>query len=412
MLVIGAGVAGMPTAVHLQRCGYKVAVMDPYPPPGGASFGNGGFISPCTFIPSALPGMLRKVPGWLCNPEGPLSIQPSQALQATPWLMQWIRSGRLDRVREITDALYNLHQDSFERWKELLGQASFTDLIRTTGQLLLWDTVEVGRSEELENKLRDERCVPWQRLEGSELRERLPGLSREVVRATFLPRNGYTISPARLIQSLVQRFLRDGGTLVPERALLLLPLDDGSWKVISNIGNHVANMLVLAAGAFSAQLTAPLRIKLPIQVQRGYHVTLPMHFSSPIIPFIHRGRGVGMTPMEDGLRVAGTVEFTSLDSVPNVRRAQILREQAIQVFPNLDTSGLRWWSGDRPSTPDSLPILGPVRDMRNLYLCVGHGHTGMTGGPLSGKVVAQCIAGQPTAVDLKPYSLDRFSGRT
>lgn len=249
---------------------------------------------------------------------------------------------------------------------------------------------------------------PCMQMGGDELRQLLPGLSREAVRGTFLPANGYTISPARHIRSLAERFLRDGGTLVPEHASMLLPQTDGTWRVLSNVGDHAANVLVLAAGAFAAKLVAPLGIKLPLQVARGYHVMLPTQPSTPRIPFIHKGRGIGMTPMEDGLRVAGTLEITTLDCAPDIRREPILHDQAKRLFPNLDVSASRWWAGDRPSTPDSLPILGPVPGTRNLYLCVGHGQTGMTGGAPSGKMVAQNIAGQPTAVDLKPYSLERF----
>ena len=134
-IVIGAGVAGLSTALYLQRAGVAVAVIDPLPPAGGASFGNAGLLSPDTAVPIALPGMLRKVPGWLTDPLGPLSVRPTYFPTALPWLMRWIEAGKLDRVLAISDGMRTLHRDSLTCWQELLGPSLYRELIRPSGQV-------------------------------------------------------------------------------------------------------------------------------------------------------------------------------------------------------------------------------------------------------------------------------------
>src|SRR5580658_8905927 len=131
-IVLGAGVAGLSTALYLQRAGVAVAVIDPLGPAGGASFGNAGLLSPDTAVPIALPGMLRKVPGWLTDPLGPLSVRPSYFPRALPWLLRWIESGRLSRVLAISDAMRALHRETLTCWQELLGPTHYRDLIRPT----------------------------------------------------------------------------------------------------------------------------------------------------------------------------------------------------------------------------------------------------------------------------------------
>jgi len=153
-IVIGAGVAGLSAGLYLQRAGVPVTVVDPSPPAGGASYGNAGMISADTSVPIALPGMLRKVPGWLTDPLGPLAVRPSYLPKALPWLLKWIGAGRMDRVREISDAMRALHRPAFDCWRELLGDQRYYDLVRPVGQVHVWENAEETPSAALERQLR------------------------------------------------------------------------------------------------------------------------------------------------------------------------------------------------------------------------------------------------------------------
>lgn len=407
-IVIGGGVAGLSAALNLLRMGRAVSLIDPLPSPGGASFGNAGLLSADTVVPIALPGMLRQVPGWLADPLGPLSVRPGYLPKAAPWLIRWVLAGRMGRVRQVAAAMRALHVNAFEEWKALLGDASYHDLIRRSGQVQLWDSATETASGRIERGLRAAYGIQAEELGTDDIRQLFPGIARDVVRGLLVPGNGHTVSPPRLVRTLAELFRREGGTVLHERALTLVPEGGGRWMVLTNIGNHRTGTLILAGGAWSGQLLAPLGLRVPLETERGYHVMLPTPSLVLRLPILHKTRSFGMTPMEDGIRVAGTVEIAGLEAAPDVRRATILHDHARRLFPELEAGEPTIWMGHRPSTPDSLPVLGPAPGHPGLFLCFGHSHFGMTGGPPSGRLVAEIAAGRPTFIDPAPYAANRF----
>jgi D-amino-acid dehydrogenase len=409
-LVIGAGVAGLSVALYLQRAGVAVTVIDPSPPAGGASYGNAGMISADTAVPIALPGMLGKVPGWLTDPLGPLSVHPSYFPKALPWLLRWIAASRMPRVLEISDAMRALHRQAFDCWKELLGQQKFYELIRPVGQVHVWEDANESPSAALERQLRERQGIKSEVLGPEDLQQMFPGMSRNVKRGVLVPGNGFTINPQRLVQTLGELLIEAGGEIVAERAMKIIPNGGGTgYAVMTNIGYRAADKIVLAAGAWSQRLLDPLGIKVALETERGYHVMLPSPGVNVKTTISNKSRSFGVTPMEHGLRLAGTVEIAGLEAPPDERRAKVLMENAKTMFPELDTRDYKLWMGFRPSTPDSLPILGEAPGRPGLYFMFGHGHFGMTGSPPSGKLVSQMITGASTGIDPAPYSPNRFT---
>ena len=407
--VIGAGVVGLSTALYLQRSGRDVTIIDPLPPPGGASYGNAGMISADTSVPIALPGMLRKVPSWLTDPLGPLAVRPSYFLKALPWLMRWIAASRMPRVLEISDAMRALHKDAFLCWKELLGPQNFADLVRPAGQVHVWETDAETPGATLERQLRERQGIASQALTSNDLRQMFPGISTAVRRGVLVPGNGYTVSPQRIVQTLHRLFLEAGGRVVPENVMKIMPREGGGYDLMTNVGFHTAQQIVVAAGAWSVRLLKPLGVSVPLETERGYHVMLPTPNVSLTTTLSNKSRSFGVTPMEQGLRVAGTVEIAGLDAPPDERRAKALLANVRTMFPDVNTDGHRFWMGFRPSTPDSLPIVGEVAGRPGLFLAVGHGHFGMTGGPPSGRLLSQLINHQPTAFNAAAYGPQRFA---
>jgi len=406
--VIGAGVVGLSTALYLRRSGRDVTIIDPLPPPGGASYGNAGMISADTSVPIALPGMLRKVPSWLTDPLGPLAVRPSYFPKALPWLMRWIAASRMPRVLEISDAMRALHKDAFLCWKELLGPQNFADLVRPAGQVHVWETDAETPGAALERQLRDRQGIASQALTSDDLRQMFPGISTAVRRGVLVPGNGYTVSPQRIVQTLHRLFLEAGGRVVPENVMKIMPREGGGYDLMTNVGFHTAQQIVVAAGAWSVRLLKPLGVSVPLETERGYHVMLPTPNVSLTTTLSNKSRSFGVTPMEQGLRVAGTVEIAGLDAPPDERRAKALLANVRTMFPDVNTDGHRFWMGFRPSTPDSLPIVGEVAGRPGLFLAVGHGHFGMTGGPPSGRLLSQLINHQPTAFNAAAYGPRRF----
>ena len=409
IVVIGAGVVGLSTALYLRRSGRDVTIIDPLPPPGGASYGNAGMISADTSVPIALPGMLRKVPSWLTDPLGPLAVRPSYFPKALPWLMRWIAASRMPRVLEISDAMRALHKDAFLCWKELLGPQNFADLVRPAGQVHVWETDAETPGAALERRLRERQRIASQALTSDDLRQMFPGISTAVRRGVLVPGNGYTVSPQRIVQTLHRLFLEAGGRVVPENVMKIMPREDGGYDLMTNVGFHTAQQIVVAAGAWSVRLLKPLGVSVPLETERGYHVMLPTPNISLTTTLSNKSRSFGVTPMEQGLRVAGTVEIAGLDAPPDERRAKALLANVRTMFPDVNTNGHRFWMGFRPSTPDSLPIVGEVAGRPGLFLAVGHGHFGMTGGPPSGRLLSQLINHQPTAFNAAAYGPQRFA---
>ncbi len=407
-IVIGGGVAGLSAALNLLRMGRTVSLIDPLPSPGGASFGNAGLISANTVVPVALPGMLRKVPGWLADPLGPLAVRPSYLPKAAPWLTRWIAAGRMSRVNAVSNAMRALHASAFDDWRTLLGDGLYRDLIRQTGQVQLWDEAEETATARIERELRTRHGIEAQALGADDIRQMFPGIARDVTRGLLVPGNGHTVSPPRIVRTLAELFRAEGGTILHERALKLIPEAGGGWMVMTNVGNHRAGAVVLAAGAWSGQLLSPLGVRVPLESERGYHAMLRGPSVDLRLPILHKSRAFGMTPMEEGIRVAGTVEIAGLDAAPDERRATILHTHAQKLFPGLQSEPPKLWMGHRPSTPDSLPVLGPVARHPGLFLCFGHSHFGMTGGPPSGKLVAHLVAGRPPPIDPAPFAPTRF----
>jgi glycine/D-amino acid oxidase-like deaminating enzyme len=408
IIVIGAGVAGLCAALYLRRAGRGVAVVDPLPPGSSASFGNAGLISADTAIPIALPGMLRKVPGWLTDRLGPLSVDPLYFPKALPWLLRWIEAGRMPRVLQISDAMRALHRTTFDCWKELLGQTRFYELIRPVGQVHVWESEVETPAAALERSLRERQGINAEPLSADDLRQLFPGINRSVARGMLIPGNGFTVNPHRLVATLGELLVEAGGTILSERAMKIIPDGTGGYTVMTNTGWRKAAKVVVAAGAWSRQLLDPLGVRIPLETERGYHAMLTSPGLELKLPISNKSRAFGVTPMEHGLRVAGTVEIAGLHAPPKEARAKVLLEHIRSMFPNVDTREHRFWMGYRPSTPDSLPVLGEAPGRANLFLALGHGHFGMTGAPPSGRMISGLILGKPLEIDIGPYTPTRF----
>ncbi|MBL25462.1 MAG: hypothetical protein CMM48_16380 [Rhodospirillaceae bacterium] len=408
ILVIGAGAAGMCSALFLQRDGHRVTVIDRDAPGKGCSFGNAGFLSPGTSTPKATPNMLRQVPGWLTDPSGPLKVRASYALKAAPWLWQYIRAGRPQVIAEGMTALLGLHENVFDLYGELVDTS---DIIRRLGQLHLFESDAAFTYAQKTNIRRRERGITVDELDADEARQIVPEIGPDVRHALFFPDNGHLVSPFKLVSALAEKFVADGGTVLCDE-IRKLSLQDG--KVIRVEGKTQKlspDHIVLSAGAWSANLAAQLGDRIPLESQRGYHLELTQPGAMPKIGLQSVERKFTITPMESGLRLAGTAEFAGLDAGPDYRRADVLFEHAKKLLPDITRhadGGDRHWMGHRPCIPDSLPVIDRATNANNVHYAFGHGHTGMSGSPMTGKLVSDLVAGRPTGIDTDPFRLSRF----
>lgn len=403
--VIGAGVAGMCAALFLQRDGHKVTVLDRNDPGSGCSYGNAGFISPGTSTPKATPNMLRQAPRWLFDDNGPLKVRPGYALKAAPWLWQYIRAGRPAVIAEGIKALSALHEHVFALYDEL---ADTRDLIRHMGQIHIFETDAAFAYAQSINIRRRERGIEVEEISLDEAKQLAPGLGPKVRHAMFFPDNGHTVSPQGLVAALADRFAADGGRILTED-VEGLEVEDGKAVIRTDAGRHAPEHIVISAGAWSGRLAKMLGDDLPFESQRGYHLELVDPGAMPTVGISATERKFAITPMEGGLRLAGTAEFAGLDAAPDYRRSDALFENAKQILPDLKRGDDRKWMGHRPCFPDSLPVIDAATKVGNVHYAFGHGHTGMSGSPMTGKLTADLIAGRPPSIDPTPFRATRFS---
>jgi glycine/D-amino acid oxidase-like deaminating enzyme len=406
-VVVGAGIVGTLAALHLQRLGRRTVLIDRDEPGMGCSYGNGGAISPDLCVPVALPGMLRRLPGWFRDPLGPLVVRWQTLPSALPWLVRWVRAGRMDRVEALARALRALHGPSLERYEQLLGPDRA--LIERTGQLYVWRNPSAGPTEALARGLRERNGVETRALDAAAIRAIDPQLAPHFTRGLFFPDNGHTVNPLRLVQTLVGRFAQAGGRVLRDEVLDFERGDGRVGGVRLASGTVLdASAVVVATGMDGAAFARRLGDRVALQAERGYHVMLPEPRVRPRVKVSNRDHMFGLTPMEHGVRIAGTVEITSPDAPVNERRAWGLLELAKRMYPGLDGEGATIWMGCRPSTPDSLPVIGPARRAPNVVYAFGHGHAGLTGAPLSAELVAYWLGAAGAPIDPAPYLPERF----
>jgi len=413
VVVIGAGIVGLCCATYLQRDGHKVVVVDPGGPGEGTSYGNAGGLNGSSIVPVAMPGVLAKVPHWLLDPGGPLSIRLRYLPTLLPWLYRFVRAGRPDLVRAQARALRGLLAPTVDMHRELAASIGAADLIQRSGLVIVYRGEAGFAADTAAMRLRAEHGVKIDELNQDELRQMEPTLSPVYTRARFISENGYVRNPLRLSRALAEALVANGGEIRRERAEGFAFADGKVEAVLTNIGRIPAGTVVLAAGAHSKKLAAQLGEKVPLDTERGYHAMIKAPEIAPRLPIMDAEAKFVATPMEEGLRLAGTVEFAGLEAPPDWRRARVLLRHGQAMFPGLPPTvaddRVALWMGFRPSMPDSLPVIGPTRRYANAFLAFGHGHVGLIGAPMTGRVIADLIAGRPPAIDVAPFSSSRFA---
>ena len=411
VVIIGAGIIGACCASYLQRQGARITLIDRQPPgdEGAASFGNAGSLSPSSVVPTPAPGMLRKAPGWLLSRDGPLTIRWSYFPRLLPWLIRFVRAGDDEaHLRRAAAALATLHAPTVGFHSQLAREAGVPELVAPVEYLYIYGTEASYANAEREWAMRREHGADFEVLGPGKLREAEPDLASHYVRGVRIEDQGRTLNPGRLVRAYVDRVIANGGEL---RRAEVTDLDVRANRVVAALtgdGTVEGDVFVLSGGAFSRRLTDRLGLGLPLDTERGYHVTCP----NPGITVSHTVMEADFkfvaNPMAMGVRFAGMVEMAGVDAPMNPRRVRAIERLARRMYPKLDLAGATQWMGRRPSMPDGLPVIGPSPRHENLWLAFGHGHTGMVAGPMTGRIITGMITGPMPNIDVTPYRADRF----
>ncbi|SEN53819.1 D-amino-acid dehydrogenase [Loktanella fryxellensis] len=408
IVVIGAGVVGVTTALALQTEGHSVRLIDRGEVGMATSRGNAGAFAFADIEPLATPGVMRRAPRFLLDPLGPLSIPPAQAVRMIPWLWRFWRASRPQRHAAAVAAQASLMDISRTALDDLIAAVNGEPLMRREGQLQLYEGEPAFRASLPGWDLRRAHGVAFDLLDGAEaITEIQPGLSPRFTHAGFVPAWMNTTDPFAWVQHLAQAFVARGGTIARHYVQALVHGADGV-TVKTATGPLTGARVVVAAGAWSHQLARTLGDRVPLDTERGYNATFAAGGTALHTHLTFPDHGFVVTRIGDGVRVGGAVELGGLDRAPDWRRADVLADKARAFLPLLTLrDGVRWM-GCRPSTPDSLPMIGHAPRSDRVTYAFGHGHLGLTQAAGTAQLVADLVAGRAPGIDLTPFAATRF----
>ncbi|MBB4122545.1 NAD(P)/FAD-dependent oxidoreductase [Martelella radicis] len=407
-VVIGGGIIGAMAARHLLAAGRRITIIERDHVAAGASAGNAGILAFPEIIPIAAPGVIWKAPRWLLDPLGPLAIRPAYAARLAPWFWRFLKASNQRHFHHaigVHTALMRLTACEYEKLRDDETLASF---IVKTGTLDLYDSATTIAAAMPEWEHKAEAGARFRRVGRAEIEELQPGLAPQFAHAFFSDDGLQIADPAGFTRAVAETALGEGAVLERAEVLALAPKDDGVVLLLSGGRTLAAQNAVVACGAWSRRLAASLGEAIPLDTERGYNTTLPKTAFPLRRQLYFNDHGFVVTPLADGIRVGGAVEFGGLNLPPDYRRADALLTRAKGFLPALETEGGTQWMGFRPSTPDCLPVIARSNAAPGVIYAFGHGHLGLTQSAATGRLVAELAENRPPSIDLQPLRADRF----
>ena len=404
--IIGAGIQGVCTALFLQKKGYQVTLFDRDQPGNSASYGNAGHFSPYASVPLNRPDVVTDVPAMLLSSRGPLALKWNYVPKMIPWFIRFLSNCRKEKMMHTAKNMHQILDQALPAFDELFEEINLEGLVENKGILYVWTDKNL-KSRQLEIKIREELGVKQQLVNTKEIHDLEPNLKPFYHGGVYYDYARHARDPRKILIKLFENFSSKGGKFL-KLNINDLNFDEDKPVIRSETQRFIFDKLVIACGAFSKKLTDQLHEQIPLDTERGYHV----HFKDcdRLIsrPVVYANRGFGMSPMDQGLRVVGTVEFGGLKNSISKNRIKNLVLNAKDMLDGLPEHKDEWL-GFRPSLPDFLPVIGPSKNYKNVFYSFGHHHLGWTLGAISGKIVSTMIANENTNLNLKPYSSLRFS---
>ncbi len=403
--IIGAGIQGVCTALFIQKKGFDVTLFDRDEPGNAASYGNAGHFSPYASLQLNRTDILSDVPNMLLSSRGPLALKWNYVPRMIPWFARFILNSTKTKMMHTAKYMHQILNLSIDAFDELFEGIDLNDLIVKNGIIYVWEKKGL-KSRDLEINIRKELGIDQQVLTPKEIHDLEPNIKSFYHGGVFYKYARHARNPKKILIRLFKNFLDKGGKFLK---LNIQDLDFNEKKPVlsSETQRFLFDKLIIACGAFSKKLTDQLHEKIPLETERGYHVHFKNYENLLSRPVVWSDRGFGVTPMEQGLRVVGTVEFGGLKNTLSKSRIKNLILNANDMLDGLPSHEDEW-IGFRPSLPDFLPVLGPSKHHENVFYSFGHHHLGWTLGAVSGKIISKMMANEKSNLDLKPYSSIRF----
>lgn len=397
--IIGGGLIGVSSAVVLAREGHSVTIFEQDSIGHGCSFGNGAQYNAGSSLPMTHPAILWRAARWMFDSRGPIRVAPAELLRNASWFIRFINAGRMANWSAAYAALHDLNKPCAGLYREMLGDDEWVRLFRPTGALHVWRS---GGPDDLTVRLRAAHGVNVSRVDAGELRDLEPALSGDYRFGLYFPDSGFVASPLALVERLCARAVSYGAAVQRSRVRAVVP---GTDQVVleTEAGRHNCDVAVVAAGYASRRIARSLGLSLALVSERGYHIAIPDTDGGVTRPVTDAASAFVATPVAEGLRFVGIAEFDSDTAPPNGSQGDKLIACARDMLPSLQISEVQRWMGVRPSTPDSLPIVGPHPAHPNILFATGHGHMGISGAPMTAALISDLVARRPPRLPCAPY---------
>ena len=406
--IVGAGIQGVSNALFLQKKGFNVTLFDREEPGSqAASYGNAGHFSPYASVPVNRPDILTDVPAMLLSSTGPLALKWNYVPKMIPWFLKFIKNCSKKNMMHTAKYMHQILDLALPAYDELFEGIDLSGLVENKGIMYIWNDQNL-KSRELEIKIRDEIGAEQQMLSKSEIHDLEPNIKNIYHAGVFYKKARHARNPGKIWVKLFENFIKKGGKFLKFN-IKNIDFDESNPVVRSETQRFIFDKLVICCGAFSKKLTDNLHENIPLDTERGYHIHFKGFDHLISRPVVFQNRGFGMTPMEQGLRVVGTVEFGGLNNPLSKSRIKNLVDNAKFLLDGLPDYHDDEWLGFRPTLPDYLPVIGPSKNYNNVFYSFGHHHLGWTLAAISGKIISKMISNENTNLDLEPYSSLRFS---
>ncbi len=406
--IVGAGIQGVCNALFLQKKGFQVTLFDREEPGSqAASYGNAGHFSPYASIPVNRPDILTDVPAMLLSSTGPLALKWNYVPKMIPWFLKFIKNCSKKNMMHTAKYMHQILDLSLPAYDELFEEIDLYGLVENKGIMYIWNDQNL-KSRELEINIRKEIGAEQQLLSKSEIHDLEPNIKNIYHAGVFYKKARHARNPGKIWVKLFESFVKKGGKFL-KLNIQKVDFDENNPVIRSETQRFIFDKLVICCGAFSKKLTDNLHENIPLDTERGYHIHFKGFDNLISRPIVFQNRGFGMTPMEQGLRVVGTVEFGGLNNPLSKSRIKNLVDNAKFLLDGLPDHHDDEWLGFRPTLPDYLPVIGPSKNYNNVFYSFGHHHLGWTLAAISGKIITKMISNENTNLDLEPYSSSRFS---
>lgn len=406
--IVGAGIVGVATAVWLQRDGHDVILIDKAGPGEGASHGNGGVLASCSVVPVTTPGLLTKAPRMLLDPDQPLFLKWSYLPRLMPWLTRYLRHANADDTRRIAQALTPIIGDSLADHLALSEGTGAEKWVHPSDYLFVYNDRAHYEGDAFGWSVRRENGFDWEELEGAAFKAYDPAFSDSLGFATRLSDHGRISDPGRYVKDLASHVEARGGRVI-RAEVQDVARENGRVTGVRAGGETIAcDTVVIATGVWSKPLADKLGVSVPLEAERGYHLELWEPSVMPRSPVMIASGKFVATPMEGRLRLAGIVEFGGIEAPASRAPYALLKKNVLAALPGISWRKEVEWMGFRPAPSDSIPVIGEVPGVSGAYLGFGHHHVGLTGGPKTGRLLAQMIAGRSPNTDMSVYAPSRF----